>query len=85
MIRLLGVLGAGYGLIAVAVGAFAAHALESRLDERALGWIETGSRYQFFHALALLAILISLFLCLAVFDAICFALAVRVIRRRIEA
>ena len=44
------------GLIAVAVGAFAAHGLAGRLDTASLGWIETGARYQMYHALALLAV-----------------------------
>jgi uncharacterized membrane protein YgdD (TMEM256/DUF423 family) len=41
------------GLMAVAVGAFAAHGLRASLDPTALDWIETASRYQFWHALAL--------------------------------
>jgi uncharacterized membrane protein YgdD (TMEM256/DUF423 family) len=41
------------GLIAVAMGAFAAHGLRALLDPAALDWIETASRYQFWHALAL--------------------------------
>jgi uncharacterized membrane protein YgdD (TMEM256/DUF423 family) len=42
------------GLLAVAAGAFAAHGLEARGDARAAGWVETGSRYQMAHALAIL-------------------------------
>ncbi|MGE3931733.1 MAG: DUF423 domain-containing protein [Rhodospirillaceae bacterium] len=42
------------GLIAVAAGAFAAHALQATLEPKALGWIETASRYELAHALALL-------------------------------
>lgn len=34
------------GLMAVAMGAFAAHGLRASLDPAALGWIETASRYQ---------------------------------------
>ena len=41
------------GLMAVAMGAFAAHGLRESLDAAALGWIETASRYQLWHALAL--------------------------------
>ena len=43
--------------IAVALGAFGAHALEALLTERGLTatW-ETASRYHFYHSLALLAI-----------------------------
>jgi uncharacterized membrane protein YgdD (TMEM256/DUF423 family) len=44
------------GLIAVAMGAFAAHGLRAALDPTALGWIETASRYQLWHALALVGI-----------------------------
>lgn len=43
-------------LMAVLIGAFAAHGLEARLDEKALGWIDTAIRYQMFHALALIAL-----------------------------
>lgn len=44
------------GLMAVAMGAFAAHGLRARLDAAALAWIETASRYQLWHALALLGV-----------------------------
>ena len=47
---------AANGLIAVAVGAFAAHGLKDRLSSEALGWIRTASDYQMWHGLALLAI-----------------------------
>ena len=42
--------------IAVAAGAFAAHALKSKLPENALEIFETGVRYQMYHALGLLLI-----------------------------
>lgn len=42
--------------IAVAAGAFGAHALRARVDERALEVWETAARYQMYHALALLAV-----------------------------
>jgi|SRR6267378_3649051 len=42
--------------IAVALGAFAAHGLKSRLDPAMLETFETGVRYHMVHALALLAI-----------------------------
>ena len=48
-------LGAINGLLAVAVGAFGAHALKSRLPPDLLAVFETGARYQLFHALGLLA------------------------------
>ena len=44
------------GLMAIVMGAFAAHGLRSVLDADALGWIDTGSRYQMWHALALLVV-----------------------------
>ena len=52
--RLLAALGAASGLIAVAAGAFGAHALRARLPEDLLGVFETGARYQIYHALAIL-------------------------------
>jgi uncharacterized membrane protein YgdD (TMEM256/DUF423 family) len=53
-------LGAILAGLAVALGAFASHALKDRLTERALEIFETGTRYQMYHALALL--LVALFL-----------------------
>jgi uncharacterized membrane protein YgdD (TMEM256/DUF423 family) len=49
----LGALSAG---IAVAAGAFGAHALRSRLDPASLAVFETAARYQMYHALALLGV-----------------------------
>lgn len=49
----LGALSAG---IAVAAGAFGAHALRARIEPRLLEVFETGARYQMYHALALLAV-----------------------------
>lgn len=40
--------------LAVAAGAFGAHALRSRLEPRALEIFETAARYQMYHALAML-------------------------------
>jgi uncharacterized membrane protein YgdD (TMEM256/DUF423 family) len=48
-------LGALAGLTAVALGAFGAHALRSRLSPDMLAVFETGVRYHFYHALALVA------------------------------
>lgn len=48
----LGALSAG---IAVAAGAFGAHALRSRLDPASLAVFETAARYQMYHALAIFA------------------------------
>lgn len=53
--KLFVVLGALFGGLGVAAGAFGAHALRARLDPRMLEVFETGVRYQMFHALALLA------------------------------
>ncbi|HEX7879746.1 MAG TPA: DUF423 domain-containing protein [Candidatus Eisenbacteria bacterium] len=49
-------LGALSGFTAVALGAFGAHALKSRLTPDMLAIFETGVRYQMYHALALLAV-----------------------------
>jgi len=51
-LTLAGVLGA----IAVIVGAFGAHGLESRLDEEMMAVYQTGVQYHFYHAIALLAL-----------------------------
>lgn len=56
MDRLFFSLGAVSGLVAVAAGAFGAHALRARLDPSALAVFETGARYQMYHALALIAV-----------------------------
>jgi uncharacterized membrane protein YgdD (TMEM256/DUF423 family) len=50
------VIGALSGASAVALGAFGAHALRAMLDERALATWHTAVEYQFWHALALLAV-----------------------------
>ena len=49
-------LGSLSALIAVAAGAFGAHALGSRLEPELLAAFETGARYQMVHALGLLAV-----------------------------
>ena len=51
-----GVLGAVSAFCSVALGAFGAHALKSRLSSEALAIFETAARYQMFHALALLLV-----------------------------
>ncbi len=43
------------GGVAVALGAFGAHALRNRLSSGRLETFETGVRYEFYHALALFA------------------------------
>ena len=45
-----------FGLIAVAAGAFGAHALETRLTADRLAIFETAARYQMYHALALVGV-----------------------------
>ncbi|HEY0916954.1 MAG TPA: DUF423 domain-containing protein [Solimonas sp.] len=49
-------LGASYGFLAVALGAFGAHALKARLTPDLLAVWKTGVEYHFYHALALLAV-----------------------------
>lgn len=44
-----------FGLLSVALGAFAAHALKELLSDYAVNIFETGVRYQFYHVFALLA------------------------------
>ena len=48
--------GATLGGLAVALGAFGAHALQSRIGTEALGWWHTAVEYQMSHALAVLAL-----------------------------
>ncbi len=48
--------GAIFGGLAVALGAFGAHALAGKLSANDLSTFETAVRYQFYHALALLAV-----------------------------
>ena len=43
------------GLLSVALGAFAAHALKEKISDYAVNIFETGVRYQFYHVFALLA------------------------------
>ena len=47
--RVAGVMGA----LAVAMGAFGAHAVRDAVSEQALGWWRTGAQYHMVHALAL--------------------------------
>jgi uncharacterized membrane protein YgdD (TMEM256/DUF423 family) len=44
------------GFIAVALGAFGAHALKARLAPDLLAVFETGVRYQFYHVIGLFAV-----------------------------
>lgn len=54
--RLFWTLGCAFGLLAVAAGAFGAHALRARLAPEMLAIFETAARYQMYHALGLLAV-----------------------------
>jgi uncharacterized membrane protein YgdD (TMEM256/DUF423 family) len=55
MMRLFFTLGAVSAFLAVAAGAFGAHALRARVPPDLLAVFETGARYQMYHALALIA------------------------------
>jgi uncharacterized membrane protein YgdD (TMEM256/DUF423 family) len=54
--KLFVLLGAASGFVAVAAGAFGAHALKSRVSTDMLSVFEVGARYQMYHALALFAV-----------------------------
>ena len=56
MTRTFFVTGAVLGFLAVAAGAFGAHALETRLTSERLETFQLGAHYQMVHALALLAV-----------------------------
>jgi uncharacterized membrane protein YgdD (TMEM256/DUF423 family) len=56
MSRWFAVMGSLSAFLAVAAGAFGAHALKSRLSAELLTIFETAARYQMYHALALLAV-----------------------------
>jgi len=56
MDRLFFTIGSLSGFLGVGLGAFAAHALKSRLDADLLAIFEVGVRYQMYHAFALLAV-----------------------------
>lgn len=53
-------MGAFFALLAVAFGAFGAHALKGSLPANMLAAYQTGVQYQFFHALALLLVAVFL-------------------------
>jgi len=56
MVRVFLAIAAVLGGTAVAAGAFGSHALKARLSDRALEIFDLGTRYQMYHALALLAV-----------------------------
>ena len=45
---------AAWGALGVIMGAFGAHGLQGRIEEKAIEWVRTGAHYQIIHALALL-------------------------------
>jgi uncharacterized membrane protein YgdD (TMEM256/DUF423 family) len=55
-VKLLFVLGAVFAGLAVAFGAFGAHALRATLSPEDLATFEIGVRYQMYHALGLIAV-----------------------------
>jgi uncharacterized membrane protein YgdD (TMEM256/DUF423 family) len=48
------------GALAVGLGAFGAHALEARLSADAVATFETAVRYQFYHVVGLLAVVVAI-------------------------
>jgi uncharacterized membrane protein YgdD (TMEM256/DUF423 family) len=56
MTRTFGALACLLAFLAVAAGAFGAHALRARVSAEMLAVYETGARYQMYHALALLGV-----------------------------
>ncbi len=56
MAKLLIIFAGCSGLIAVALGAFGAHALKSKLPPNMLDAYNTGNAYQFYHTVALLLV-----------------------------
>lgn len=56
MVRVFLAIAAVLGGTAVAAGAFGSHALKARLSDRALEIFDMGTRYQMYHALALLLV-----------------------------
>lgn len=49
-------LGAAFAMLAVMIGAFAAHGLKQMLGAYSLAIIETATKYQMYHAIALLIV-----------------------------
>lgn len=45
-----------FGMLAVVLGAFGAHALKEKLEPELLNTFETGVKYQMYHAIALLGV-----------------------------
>jgi uncharacterized membrane protein YgdD (TMEM256/DUF423 family) len=49
------VIGAVWGFLGVALGAFGAHGLKARIGEQGIAWWQTGAQYHLVHALAIVA------------------------------
>ena len=60
MERLFFMLASIFGGLGVIIGAFGAHALESRISADLLETFETGVRYHFYHAFALIAVVVAI-------------------------
>ncbi len=60
MERVFFILASIFGGLGVALGAFGAHALRGRLSESLLQTFETGVRYHFYHALALVVVVVAI-------------------------
>jgi len=58
--RIFFILASVFGGLAVALGAFGAHALRARLTASLLETFETGVRYHFYHAIALVLVVVAL-------------------------
>lgn len=56
MTRIFLAIAAALGGISVILGAFASHALKDKLSDRAIEIWETGTKYQMYHALALILV-----------------------------
>lgn len=56
MQKTFGIIAATYGMFAVILGAFGAHALKEKLDVYQLEIFNKGVQYQFYHVAALLAV-----------------------------
>lgn len=56
MIKIFLIIGSIFGALSVAFGAFASHALQNKLTPKALDIWETGTKYQMYHALALVLV-----------------------------
>lgn len=58
MHRYFGMMGSFFGVLSVIIGAIGAHALTPLLDDAQLASFETGAKYQMYHALLLLLLVV---------------------------